>query len=146
MPFWWKWPFWPQWPHRDLWPHHHWSLSSGQGTGHFVQVWSESDVEKYVKKACCQKERKKKERKKEELDTFAITDGIPCRQNWSQVDLDPMNEIESLKTMHIYELHGYTMLHRGNNTMYSLAEVAFLLKITFWPQWPQMTSDWHLNL
>ena len=33
--------------------------------------------------------------------------------------------------MHIYELHGYTILHRGENAMYSVAEVAFLLKMTF---------------
>ena len=59
-----------------------------------------------------------------------------------------MTEIESLKIMHIYELHGYTMLHRGNYTMYSLAEVAFLLKMTIWPQWPQMTQIdiWPLNI
>ena len=31
-------------------------MSSGQGTGHYHQVWSKSDVGKYVKKTCCQKE------------------------------------------------------------------------------------------
>ena len=47
-------PFWPLWRHRDLWPHHCLCVSSGSGTGHFDQVWSKSDVGKYVKKACCQ--------------------------------------------------------------------------------------------
>ena len=47
--------FWPQWPHRDPWPHHLLCMSSGQGAGHFDQVWLKSDVGKYVKKTCCQK-------------------------------------------------------------------------------------------
>ena len=68
--------------------------------------------------------------KKEELDTFAITDGVPCRRKRDQVDFDPLNVIESLKLMHIYEQHRYTVLQR-DNTMYSVAEVAFLLKMTF---------------
>ena len=55
MSFWWKWHFWPQWPHRDLWPHHCLYVSSGSGIGHCDQVWSKSDVGKYVKKMCCQK-------------------------------------------------------------------------------------------
>ena len=36
-------------------------MSSGQGTGYCDQVWSKSNVGKYVKKMCCQKERKQKE-------------------------------------------------------------------------------------
>ena len=35
-------------------------MSSGQGTGHYDQIWSKSDVGKYVKKTCCQKKIKKK--------------------------------------------------------------------------------------
>ena len=88
--------------------------------------FGKNPIKHVEEEADCEKER----RKKKELDTFAITDGVPCRRKWSQVDLEPLNAIESLKLMHIYEQHRYTVLHR-DNTMYSVAEVAFLLKIAF---------------
>ena len=33
--------------------------------------------------------------------------------------------------MHMYEYYGHAMQHRQ--------VIAFLVKMTFWPQWPQMT-------
>ena len=70
--------FWPQWPHRDLEPHHCLCLSSGQGTGHFDQVWLKSDVGKYAKKTCCQKKKKKKLDLETDLDTVAsVTSNDP---------------------------------------------------------------------
>ena len=53
-------PVTPSWPLT----HHCLCTSSGQGTGHFDQVWSKSDVRRYVKKTCCQKEGKKRLRYK----------------------------------------------------------------------------------
>ena len=41
-------------------------VSSGQGTGHFNQVWSKSNVGKNVKKTCCKKEKEKEEEEEEE--------------------------------------------------------------------------------
>ena len=40
-------------------------LSSGQGTGLSDQVWSKSDVGKYMKKTCCQKEKEEEEEEEE---------------------------------------------------------------------------------
>ena len=128
MPFWWKWRFWPQWPYPDLWPHYCLCLSSGQGTGLSDQVWSKSNVGKYVKKTCCQK----KERTR-----------ICCRHRrrtlpgWPQVDprltFDPLTKMEGLKLMLMYESYGHAMYHGRVK--------AFLAKLTFRPsdpKWPQI--------
>ena len=99
------------------------------------------------------KQASKKENRKQEvqLETCCRHRRRTCRRKWRkwcQIDLDPMNEIESLKIMHIYELHGYTMLHRGGNTMYSVAKLAILLKWPFVPcdpKWPQF-DNWPHNI
>ena len=49
--------------HQDLWPHHCLCMSSGSGISHCDQVWSKSDVGKYVKKTCCQKKEWKKQKR-----------------------------------------------------------------------------------
>ena len=43
-------------PVTTSWPLIPLCVSSGSGTGHCDQVWLKSDVGKYVKKTCCQKE------------------------------------------------------------------------------------------
>ena len=39
----------------------------------------------------------------------AITNGVTCRGSKPKLTFDPINAIEGLKLMHMYELHEYTM-------------------------------------
>ena len=39
--------------------------------------------------------------------------------------------------MNMYESYGHAVYH--------VRIKAFLVKMTFWPQWPQMTQDWRLT-
>ena len=39
--------------------------------------------------------------------------------------------------MNMYESYGHAVYHVRIKT--------FLVKMTFWPQWPQMTQDWRLT-
>ena len=39
--------------------------------------------------------------------------------------------------MNMYESYGHAVYH--------VRIIAFLVKMTFWPQWPQMTQDWRLT-
>ena len=56
-----------------------------------VTKFGRNPIKHVGEEANCEKE----ERRKKELDTFAITDGVPCRRKWSEVDLEPLNAIES---------------------------------------------------
>ena len=71
-------PVTPSWPHRDLWPHHRFCMSSGQGTGHFDQLWSKSNVGKYVKNTCCQKKEERRKGKGEETTRVQKPAGPPA--------------------------------------------------------------------
>ena len=65
------------------------------------------------KRRVARKKKKKKERKKE-LDIVAVTDGVPCRLGDNdprdpRLTPYPVNVIEGLKLIYVYELHEYTM-------------------------------------
>ena len=123
------WPFPPVIP---SWPLTHPCLcmSSGQGTCHFDQVESKSDLGKYVRKTCCQKE------EKEELDAVPS----PRPRGKLGVDLsltfDPLNVGE---TMRIPWYRGQFCLSKANT-----------LTLLFWPfvvVWSMpMTYLWPLTL
>ena len=103
---WVKMTFWPLWPHHDVWPHQCLCVSSGSGIGHCDQVWSKSDVGKYVKKTCCQKKKETRHCCRHRRRTLP---------GWPQADprltFDPLTKMEGLKLMLMYELYGHAMYH-----------------------------------
>ena len=50
---------------------------------------------------------------------------------------DPITKVDGLTLMNMYESYGHAVYH--------VRIKAFLVKMTFWPQWPQMTQDLRLT-
>ena len=74
----------------------------------------------------------------DELSIFSENDFLtPVTPNDPGLIFRTITFVEGVKIMHVHK-------SRVNAT-YSEELDAFLVKMTFWPQWPQMTPDWHLT-